>query len=302
MELHQLRCFIAVAEELHFGHAAQRMGMMPASFGRFIRLLEEDLGVRLLNRSTRNVSLTAEGTAFFGEAAQLVAQADALAARFRQAGKALRRPLRIGAIDSAACGLIPHLLMMCGQTRPELEIHITEDKTANLIPRLKSGWLDVAFIRPPEQLDPRLELAFIAREHCVLAVPLGHPLAARRSVTVLDFQAEPMIIPERRARPHSHDLTISIFKSAGFSPRIAQYAEEKQTILSFVAAGLGLAIVPASFSNMNSEGVAYIPLKLEKSLKGLPLSAAWLKGAADPATHSLLAIIAEHKQWLATHL
>ena len=300
MDINQLRCFIAVGEELHFGRAAQRMEMMPASLSRFIRLLEDDLGVRLLNRSTRNVSLTKEGAEFFDEAGKIIVQFDALAMRFKQGKRAGRKTLRIGAIDSAARGLLPQLLNIFVQTHPDIDIHLTEDKTFNLIPRLKSGWLDMVFIRPPDSFDIRLVMRFITREHCVLAVPLHHPLSTKKSVKVEDFKDEAMIVPERRTRPHSHDLTINLFKSAGLTPYIAQFAEEKQTILSFVAAGLGLAIVPASFRNMNSEGVTYINLIMDEKVKGLPLSVAWHKGSDDPAVMALLSILSVHKNSLLT--
>ncbi|RWR01242.1 transcriptional regulator [[Pantoea] beijingensis] len=302
MDINQLRCFVAVGNELHFGRAAQKMEMMPASLSRFIRLLEEDLGIRLLNRSTRNVSLTIEGAELFDDVVKLLAQFDELAARFKSVRRGERRTLRIGAIDSAARGLLPQLLNIFVQTHPHEDIHITEDKTVNLIPRLKSGWLDMIFIRPPKIIDSDLCMRFITRESCVLALPTSHSLAGRKSVNVNDFKQENMILPERRTRPHSHDLIINIFKSVESSPRIAQFAEEKQTILSFVAAGLGLAIVPASFRNMNSEGVAYINLMVDKRIKGLPLSIAWHKGNDDPAVLSMLDIFYKNKAILTSDL
>ncbi|KTS35795.1 MULTISPECIES: LysR family transcriptional regulator [Pantoea] len=302
MDINQLRCFVAVGKELHFGRAAQSMEMMPASLSRFIRLLEEDLGVRLLNRSTRNVSLTAEGALFFDEAGKLIDQFDALALRFKGGLKDERRTLRIGAIDSAARGLVPALLNLFVPRHPLSDIHIIEDKTLNLIPKLKSGWLDMIIIRAPQRMDASLALRFITRESCVLAVPLTHPLADKAQVTVADFQHEAMIIPDRRTRPHSHDLTISLFKQAGLTPHIAQYAEEKQTILSLVSAGLGLAVVPASYRTMNSDSVRYIPLTLPEQIKGLPLSIAWQKGNEDPLLREMLRLLHDHRQELIDRL
>lgn len=291
MDINQLRCFVAVGQELHFGRAAQKMEMMPASLSRFIRLLEEDLGIRLLNRSTRNVALTAEGALFFEEASRLIEQFDALARRFKGGLKDDRRTLRIGAIDSAARGLVPSLLNLFVQQYPLIDIHITEDKTINLIPKLKSGWLDVIFFRAPQTLDASLEARFITRERCVLAVPVSHALADKPQVTVNDFQHEGMIIAERRTRPHSHELTMSLFRQAGLTPHIAQFAEEKQTILSMVGAGLGIAIVPASYKDMNSDSVRFIPLALPPEIKGLPLSMAWQKGSADSLVSALIQLL-----------
>ncbi|PYG48614.1 MULTISPECIES: LysR family transcriptional regulator [Pantoea] len=302
MDINQLRCFVAVGKELHFGRAAQKMEMMPASLSRFIRLLEEDLGVRLLNRSTRNVSLTAEGALFFDDASKLIDQFDALAKRFKVGLKDERRTLRIGAIDSAARGLVPALLNLFVPLHPHSDIHIIEDKTINLIPKLKSGWLDMIFIREPQSIDASLAVRFITRESCVLAVPIQHALADRERVAVADFQHEAMIIPDRRTRPHSHDLTMSLFKLAGFTPHIAQFAEEKQTILSLVAAGLGLAVVPASYRTMNSDSVSYIALDLPEQIKGLPLSIAWQKGNEDRFLREMLRLLHEHQRELTEKL
>nr|WP_305961290.1 MULTISPECIES: LysR family transcriptional regulator [unclassified Pantoea] len=297
-----MRCFVAVGKELHFGRAAQKMEMMPASLSRFIRLLEEDLGVRLLNRSTRNVSLTAEGALFFDDASKLIDQFDALAKRFKVGLKDERRTLRIGAIDSAARGLVPALLNLFVPLHPHSDIHIIEDKTINLMPKLKSGWLDMIFIREPQSIDATLAVRFITRESCVLAVPIQHALAQRERVAVADFQHEAMIIPDRRTRPHSHDLTMSLFKLAGFTPHIAQFAEEKQTILSLVSAGLGLAVVPASYRTMNSDSVSYIALDLPEEIKGLPLSIAWQKGNEDRFLLDMLRLLHEHQRELTAKL
>ena len=302
MDINQLRCFVTVGKELHFGRAAQRLEMMPASLSRFIRILEEDLGVRLLNRSTRNVSLTAEGAIFFDEASKLIDQFDALSRRFKSGLKDERRTLRIGAIDSAARGLVPALLNLFVPLYPTSDIHIIEDKTINLIPKLKSGWLDMIFIRAPQVIDSSLAIRFITRESCVLAVPLNHPLAGRSQVAVNDFQHEAMIIPDRRTRPHSHELTMSLFKLAGLTPHIAQFAEEKQTILSLVSAGLGLAVVPASYRTMNSESVSYIALDLPEQIKGLPLSIAWQKGNEDDCLREMLRLLNDNKRELTDKL
>jgi len=295
MDINQLRCFVAVGQELHFGRAAQKMEMMPASLSRFIRLLEEELGMRLLNRSTRNVALTAEGALFFDEASRLVEQFDALARRFKGGLKDPRRTLRIGAIDSAARGLVPALLNLFVPRHPQMDIHIIEDKTINLIPRLKSGWLDVIFIRAPQMTDASLEVRFITRESCVLAVPVCHALADKSAVSVEDFQHEAIILAERRARPHSHELTMSLFREAGLTPNIAQFAEEKQTILSLVGAGLGVAIVPSLYKDMNSENVRFIPLRLPETIKGLPLSIAWQKGNQDALVAEMMALLSENE-------
>ena len=302
MDINQLRCFAVLGDELHFGRAARKLEMMPASLSRFIKLLEEELGIRLLNRSTRNVSLTPEGAAFLNEAKAVIADFDALRLRFRKTALLQKRTLRIGAIDSAARGLLPELIHLFVRRFPDADIHITEDKTHSLIPRLLSGWLDVIFVRPPEHVDVTLTTRFITNETCVLAVPAHHRLVSHSEVSIDDFRNEPVIVPERRTRPHSHDLTMNVFKAGGCVPVIAQYAEEKQTILSFVAAGLGIALVPSSYKNMNADGVKYLTLSPMKNVDGLPLSAMWHQGNNNIYVNALLDMLSDNIEKLTYNL
>src|SRR5258707_1503961 len=133
MDLHMLRCFVAVAEELHFGRAAYRLGMLPPALGRHIRLLEDDLGTRLLARTTRNVALTEDGAMLLEEARSLLSQADGLAVRFRARGRSQAATLRLGAIDSAAAGLVPLVLHDFRERRPDVTVQLVEDKTIRLL-------------------------------------------------------------------------------------------------------------------------------------------------------------------------
>jgi DNA-binding transcriptional LysR family regulator len=236
MDLHQVRCFVAASEELHFGRAAQRLGMMPSALGRHIRLLEEHLGTRLMTRTTRNVALTEDGSILLHEARVLLARADGLAIRFRGRGRSQAVTLRMGAIDSAAAGLVPLLLHDFRERRPDITVQLLEDKTSRLLPRLQSGRLDLAIVRPPQNPDKSLEFLFLFHETAVVAFPAQHPLAMRGRVSIQDLADEALIVPDRRSRPHSHDLTIKLFSEAGLQARVAQVAEEKQTIVNLVAA------------------------------------------------------------------
>lgn len=293
MDLHQLRCFIAVAEELHFGRAAQRIGMLPSALGRHIRMLEEDLGTRLLTRTTRSVALTGDGASLLDEARALLLQADALASRFRSRGRMQAATLRVGAIDSAAAGLLPMLLHDFRELHPAVTVQLVEDKTIRLLPRLLSGRLDLAFVRPPESPDRSLDVLFLFHETVVVAVPAGHPLAGRDRLRIQDLANEPVIVPERRSRPHSHDLTIKLFAEAGLQARIAQIAEEKQTIVNLVGAGLGVAIVPRWAARMVSASVRFIPLAADAAggLDRLPLAAAWARDSRDEVRDAMLAML-----------
>lgn len=293
MDLHQLRCFVAAAEELHFGRAAQALDMLPAALGRYIRLLEEDLGTGLFSRTTRSVALTREGTELLEEARKLIAQADVLAARFRAQGRQKAAMLRIGAIDSAAAGLLPLLLQDIRAVMPQVNVQIVEDKSIRLLPRLVSGRLDIAFVRPPERRDRAIDFRHLFYETAVVALAQGHPLAERTQIALQDLEGVPLIVPERRSRPHSHDLTMRLFAEAGVPVLVGQVADEKQTIINLVAAGLGAAIVPRWTARLAVSGIAYIPLVPPEgiSMNRLPLSVASLRDVRDPLRDSVLDLL-----------
>lgn len=295
MELHHLRCFLAVAETLHFGEAAHRLDMLPSALGRNIRLLEESLGTRLFTRSTRRVALTENGILLREEARKLLAHADAIMLQFRQNPRRAHPLLRVGTIDSAAIGLLPGLLQLFRQQYPDVEIQFYEDKTVNLLPRLKSGRLDLVFIRPPAQLDAQFGRVFLCYEPGILALPASHPFAGREYVEMSELEGMPMILPERRSRPHSHDLTMNLFHNAGLQVTVSQMADEKQTIINLVAAGLGLAIVPAWSSRFQVAGVRFVNIT-GPDATGMPLEAVWMREAKDEIRDNMLAILEAHPE------
>lgn len=296
MDIDQLRCFTVAADRLHFGQAAQALDILPASLGRQIRNLEDCLGGPLFNRTTRSVSLSEMGSAILEDARLLVAQAEQLEIKARGIHRSGAKTLRIGAIDSAAAGLIPQLLSHVRKELPELEIQIIEQKTIHLLPRLLSGSLDIAFCRPPDLRDPKIIFRSLFFETAVVALPEGHPLADREEIEITNLVDEPLIVPDRRSRPHSHDLTIKLFLDAGLTARIAQIAEEKQTIVNLVAVGAGLAIVPRWTSRLAVPGVRFVKLRTkgEASLSKLILATAWARGTRDPARDALMNLLEAH--------
>ncbi|WP_183939944.1 LysR family transcriptional regulator [Rhizobium paranaense] len=293
MELEQIRCFVAVAEELHFGRAAQKLGILPASFGRHIRMLEESLGVALFNRTTRSVSLTEEGALLLEEVKPILARLDSVAEKFRAAGRKSTPLLRIGAIDSAAAGLVPMLLHDFREIAPHAVTQLVEDKSIRLIPKLLAGRLDIALIRPRDGLSRSLVIRPLFHETAVVAVASTNHLASKAEITIADLRDEPLIVPERRSRPHSHDLTMTLFSELEVRPRIAQVADEKQTIVNLVAAGIGSAIVPRWTSKLAVQGVTFVPLadRAGTRLEKLPLAVAWMKAVRDPTRDLLLDLL-----------
>ncbi|WP_068079430.1 LysR family transcriptional regulator [Novosphingobium rosa] len=281
MELRQLRCFIEAAETLHFGKAAQHMEILPAVLGRQIQTLEEEMRAALFRRSTRSVALTDAGKTLLPLARKLIAQADEMVETMRHHAKKQGRIIRIGAIDSASMGLIPALINDLHQLHPDIEVALVEGKSTRLLPKLIAGSIDLAVIRPPARNDPRVVMEPLLEERPVLAVPAHHPLATAESVAMADLAGVPMILPGRRARPHSHDLTVKLFEVAGVALSVAQEAEEKHTILRLVSAGIGAAIVQRWSAKGGHEDVVFRQLTDVEEIALLPLSAAWLRAVPD---------------------
>ncbi len=293
MDFKLLNCFVAAADELHFGCAARYLDMQPSALGRNIRLLEEELGVRLFERSTRNVKLTQSGYKLLGEVKDLLASAENVFAKARETSHAEDRVFRIGAIDSAATGLLPELVHDFKEVAPELELALIEDKTAKLLPRMQSGALDIAFVRPPAATRPQFEFEHLLYEPTVVALSKGHALTKKSAIHVEDLKDVPLIVPSPRNRPHSYHLTMNLFNQAGLKPVIAQQAEEKQTIVNLVGAEVGAALVPQWTSRIGVDQVIYRPLVDAKgdAVSELPLALAWVAGTKDSYRDKLAEIV-----------
>lgn len=301
MEIQQIKCLLAVADTLHFGRAAQGLNMLPASLGRHIKMLEENLGVRLLLRTTRRVALTDAGQEFVVAAKDIVERIEQLETTFRARQKLQSEVLRIGVIDSAAAGLMPQLLPHLNARHPDIAVEMLEQKTIRLLPRVLTGRLDIAIVRPPDVWDSRLEYRPLFSETIVVAVPENHRLASKQSISVYDMIDEPLIVPDRASRPHSHDLTMKLFLEAGLTARVSQIAEEKQTIVSLVSTGVGLAIVPKWASRLGIEGVSFVNLAAPDAPRkdALELAAVWLCDTRHPARDSLLEVLETYSADLA---
>lgn len=296
MDLKLLRCFEVAANELHFGRAARRLDILPSALGRNIKLLEEEIGTRLFVRSTRNVALTRSGHALLNRVSGLLKNIDDAMAQVVQAAEGDERVFRVGAIDSAATGLIPQLMHDFREIVPDLEIVLVEDKTARMLPKMINGTLDVAFVRPPKMIRPQIEFEHLLDEPTVVALPPQHPLAEKDQLVVEDLVDVPLIVPSPRNRPHSYDLTMRLFRNIGLEPKIAQQAEEKQTIVNLVGAEIGAALVPYWTSRIGVEGVVYRPLVDAEGERvcELPLAAAWVRGSKDENRDRLIELVKQN--------
>lgn len=294
MDLFQLRCAIAVADEMHFGRAAASLEMLPAALGRTVRQLEDGLGVRLFERTTRSVTVTAEGERIIGEARALIAQADDAERRWRKLGRKSGQWLRLGAIDTAASGLVPRLLPDIRMALPSLRVQLVEDRSIKLIPRLLSGNLDLALVRPGlRPFHRRLRGHLLLQETPVVVLPASHPLAELERIPLPALIDLPLVVPDRRSRPHSHDLVFAIFERAGIAPTIIQNADEKQTMLNMVAVGIGAAIVPRWWSGFTPSGVVIrdLAIDLDSPRLHLPLHVVWPRDVRDSTRDRVVEMI-----------
>ncbi len=292
MELKQLRCFLAVAETLSFGRAARRMNMLPTALGRHVRLLEEELGTPLFHRTTRQVSTTGAGAALLPEARAILERAEGAARMVRAMAPAAETLLRIGAIDSAAAGLLPDVLYRFRRARPDIATRLVEARSVQIIPLLLSGRLELGVIRPPARQEG-LRFEWLLQERPVVALPAGHPLATKRLLRLEDLSRQPVILPPPSTRPHSHGVVMRLFALLGETPVVAQEAEEKQTMIGLVAAGIGIALLPEWAARMRVRGVACRPLDLPEgtALPEWSLGAAWVEGRSSPARDAFLALL-----------
>ena len=260
MELKQLRIFLAVAEELHFGRAAERLHMAQPALSTQVRSLEERLGVPLFARTTRRVSLTRTGEAFLPEAKATVAQAEAAMRVARQVAGDRSELLKIGGIDSATAGLLPGVIRAFRREHPHVEIRVEEMLSAPALHGLEHRQLDIVFGRLPKRAE-LFHSRHVLREELVAVLPHDHPLAARETLTIDDLVHEPLVLPSRSHRPILMSVIESWFAAHGHEPRVRQAANERHMIVAMVAAGLGISITPAWLRGFGRADVAYRPLE-----------------------------------------
>lgn len=286
MDIRQLNYFIAVAEERHFGRAARRLHMAQPPLSQQIRQLEEQLGVQLLNRTTRRVDLTAAGQELLTRGRHIVNAMETLQADVYQVGQGAAGVLRVGFSGSSTYGVMPPIVRRVKQVLPGLTLALRgEMLTPAMEAGLRDGTLDAALLRPPVA-SQEIEYRIVAREQLVVALPSFSPLAVGRPIAVHELQDHDFI-----AYPPESVLyrtTTDMCRREGFRPRIAQVIGETSTMLSFVAAGSGIAIVPESVRALQLEGVAYC------ALEGAPeveLAVAWRREDRSALLHNFLDVV-----------
>ena len=261
MELRQLRYFVAVAEECSFSRAARRLHISQPPLSTQIKKLESALGVRLLERSNRGVSLTAAGTAFLEEARAVLQRLDRATSEVLRVHRGDIGRLSVGFVSIADYGILPPALKSFRSSFPGVEVELHELTTDAQVPELRAARLDLGIGLAPVD-EPDLEFERLLCEDLVLAAPSGHPAA--RGTGAIDLRAlakEHFIVPPRDIAPGLYDLTISYCRSFGFAPRITQQARQMQTVIGLVSSGMGFALVPSSVRNLRRSGVRYRRLR-----------------------------------------
>ena len=256
MELRHLRYFIAVAEELNFTRAAEKLHIAQPPLSQQIQHLEAELGFQLFRRTKRTVHLTAAGQVFFEEAGKILQQVDRAIQLGRQTSRGELGQLTIGFVSSSAHNVVPAILQAFRTRCPAVKLELHELTTNEQLQRLRFGQIDIGFVRPPVEEDG-INAEIVFREPLIAALPETHHLADRPQVELRQLSTEPFILFPRSLAPGLYDPIVSLCQQAGFSPIAAQEAIQMQTIVSLVAAEMGVAIVPASMQNFQRSGVVY---------------------------------------------
>lgn len=287
-DLNQLRCFVAVAEELHFGRAAVRLNMTQPPLSRQIQVLERVLAVTLLDRTSRSVRLTKTGRAFLPEAQRLLKSAENAAQLARRVNIGLAGSLKIAFTAASSYHFLPELVKAAAVELADVDLSLREMVTKDQIEALISGEADIGLMRPPITRSELTSMQ-VQAEPLLAAVPEGHRLASAEAVTLQDFDGEPLVMYAAHEARYFHDLIVSLFASAKVLPNYVQHLTQIHSILSLVRAGIGCAIAPESASAIRYEGVHFKPLRL-KTPTYAELYMVWRRDLSNPAVERILQV------------
>lgn len=280
MELRHLRYFRAVAEELHFGRAAERLSIAQPPLSQQIRQLERELGVDLLIRSTRKVELTPAGQAYLKQVIAILDAVDQAGSQARRIAGGLEGRLVIGCVGSATYSLLPQLVRVLEEELPGVDVNVRGEMLApDQTSALLTGEIDIALLRPPVD-QPGIAVETIRRDPLLAALPDGHPLARRDVIRLADLRDEDFVAHAGQGRSVMSTVLAAACADAGFVPRTRHEVEETSTLVTMVAAGLGVAIVPAPTAALQIAGISY--RRLQPDVLGIDLALARRAGAASP--------------------
>ncbi|MEM7124626.1 MAG: LysR family transcriptional regulator [Pseudomonadota bacterium] len=274
-DIRQLRQFCAVAEAKSFSQAARRLGMAQPPLSQAIARLEDGLGARLFVRTSRSVTLTEAGRLLLDQARPLLAQHERMLRSVKKAGEGAVGHLSVCFVMSAGYDLLPRVLHRFRDKLPEIAIDLLEMTTAQQVDALDSGQCHVGLLRPPVFGAAGLTVETALCEPFVVALPEQHRLAEEPIVELAALAGEGFVTPPSRLGPGLHGRLLEACLGAGFVPDIVQEANQMQTIVSLVAGGIGVALVPHGVSRLGLAGVVYRPVSSANPLPSADLALAW---------------------------
>jgi DNA-binding transcriptional LysR family regulator len=295
-DLNQLRCFVTVAEELHFGRAAARLNMTQPPLSRQIQVLEHIVDAPLLERTSRSVRLTPAGRSFLPEARRILKLAESasqVARRIAMGKTGKTGSLKLGYTAAAAYGYLPELIAACRARLPEVDFSLKEMVSGDQLEALTSGQIDAGLLRPPIG-RPELATRRVLAEPLLAAIPRKHPLASAATLSIKDFDSQPFVMYSPYESRYFHDLLVALFTHADVLPRYVQHLGQIHSILAMVRAGLGVAIVPAAAASLRIADVKLRPLKL-RTPAPVELFLVWRRDCENPLLPSLVEIAGELK-------
>jgi DNA-binding transcriptional LysR family regulator len=301
MELRHLRYFRAVATELHFGRAAEKLQISQPPLTKQIQDLEAELGFDLFNRTKRSVVLTPAGRAFLSEVERILQQLDRAIDIGGKTSRGELGQISIGFVGSATYNILPVMLQQFRDRYPDVRIELHELTTDRQLIWLREGRIDIGLIRPP-MIEPNFGSQVIFAESVVVAVPSNHHLAMAAAlaeppdlgIDLAVLATEPFILFPREMAPGLYDPIIAICQAAGFSPQVVQECIQMQTIVSLVSANMGVSILPASIREAQRQGVVYRPISgAVGAAKIATIAIVWRQKDDSPTMHRLLEIAVE---------
>lgn len=290
MDIRSLACFIAVADELHFRRAADKLNMTQPSLSQRIRTLETEIGTPLLLRDRRHVALTPAGQAFLEPARRAVSNASVAKERARRASRGELGRLRLGFTVIAFYGVLPKVVRRFRARFPDVEVDLREMNSPLLEGALASDEIDLAILHPPLE-NSGLGVHPLRPLSLVLALPEAHPLAALSRINVVDLAGEPFLIAPRAIGPDFYDRVIALFQQAGANLRVVQEVSPMTTLTGLVAAGAGMGFVTEDIARVGRPGVAFRPVMPEAP--SIPTAAAWRGAEVSPTSAHFLEIVDE---------
>jgi len=293
-----MRQFLAVAEELHFGRAAQRLGMAQPPLSQSIQRIEAELGVRLLDRTRRGVWLTEPGRVLMEEARRTLMQAELAVTVTKRAAASDSARIHIGLIGPALYRLVPKILIAHRSTYPEVDVRLSERSSPVQMEGILRGEFDVGFLHPSGELLEGGDQLIVERSRFIAAMPADWPIAASSAVRLTDFAELPFIIMDEAASPTTVQQVLSAFRNVGVMPNITQRTTLTNTTLSLVSASLGCALVGASAAHTQLRNVRFLPVVDIPDTLRWELSMVWSPNHMSIATRNFVDLV---KRFVAKH-